>query len=134
MFKKDGVITFDIKKDGINELIDEKGNSTIMLREVSWSSRENYKLELRRWIVEEAGDKPLKGVSFLTEDGPNNLVHSMTKLGFGKTDVILNNLKTRKDFDQSLIKTIGKTKINEAKESEIEISDEDYYDPTSFID
>jgi hypothetical protein len=134
MFKKDGVITFDIKKDGINELIDEKGNSTIMLREVSWSSRENYKLELRRWIVEEAGDRPLKGVSFLTEDGPNNLVHSMTKLGFGKTDVILNNLKTREDFDQSLIKTIGKTKINEAKESEIEISDEDYYDPTSFID
>ena len=134
MFKKDGVITFDIKKDGINELIDEKGNSTIMLREVSWSGRENYKLELRRWIVEEAGDKPLKGVSFLTEDGPNNLVHSMTKLGFGKTDVILNNLKTREDFDQSLIKTIGKTKISEAKESEIEISDEDYYDPTSFID
>lgn len=134
MFKKDGVITFDIKKDGINELIDEKGNSTIMLREVSWSGRENYKLELRRWIVEEAGDKPLKGVSFLTEDGPNNLVHTMTKLGFGKTDVILNNLKAREDFDQSLIKTIGKTKINEAKESEIEISDEDYYDPTSFID
>ena len=134
MFKKDGVITLDIKKDGINELIDEKGNSTIMLREVSWSGRENYKLELRRWIVEEAGDKPLKGVSFLTEDGPNNLVHTMTKLGFGKTDVILNNLKTREDFDQSLIKVIGKTKINEAKESEIEISDEDYYDPTSFID
>ena len=134
MFKKDGVITFDIKKDGINELIDEKGNSTIMLREVSWSGRENYKLELRRWIVEEAGDKPLKGVSFLTEDGPNNLVHTMTKLGFGKTDVILNNLKTREDFDQSLIKVIGKTKINEAKESEIEISDEDHYDPTSFID
>ena len=134
MFKKDGVITFDIKKDGINELIDEKGNSTIMLREVSWSGRENYKLELRRWIVEEAGDKPLKGVSFLTEDGPNNLVHTMTKLGFGKTDVILNHLKTREDFDKSLIKTIGKTKINEAKESEIEISDEDYYDPASFID
>jgi hypothetical protein len=134
MFKKDGVITFDIKKDGINELIDEKGNSTVMLREVSWGGRENYKLELRRWIVEEAGDKPLKGVSFLTEDGPNNLVHSMTKLGFGKTDVILNHLKSRDDFDQALVKVIGKTKINKAKESEVEISDEDYYDPTSFID
>jgi hypothetical protein len=48
MFKKDGVITFDIKKDGINELIDEKNNSTIMLREVAWGGRENYKLELRR--------------------------------------------------------------------------------------
>ena len=133
MFKKDGVITFDIKKDGINELIDEKNNSTIMLREVAWGGRENYKLELRKWVVEENGDKPLKGVSFLTEDGPHNLVHTMTKLGFGKTDVILNNLKNREDFDQALVKAIGKTKVNEAKNSEIEISDEDYYDPASFI-
>ena len=134
MFKKDGIITFDIKKDGVNALIDEKNNSTIMLREVAWGGRENYKLELRRWVVEENGDKPLKGVSFLTEDGPHNLVHTMTRLGFGKTDVILNSLKNREDFDQALVKAIGKTKVNEAKESEVEISNEDYYDPTSFID
>jgi hypothetical protein len=133
MFKKDGNITFDIKKDGINELIDERNNSTIMLREVSWGGRENYKLELRRWIVGEDGDKPLKGVSFLTDDGPDNLVHAMAKVGFGNTTTILNILKKRENFDESLVRAIGKTKVNEARNSEIEISDEDYYDPASFI-
>ena len=112
MFKKDGNITFDIKKDGINELIDERNNSTIMLREVSWGGRENYKLELRR---------------------PDNLVHTMAKVGFGNTTTILNIIKKRKDFDESLVRAIGKTKVTEAKNSEVEISDEDYYDPASFI-
>ena len=34
-FKKDGTISFEINPDGINELIDERSNSTIMLREVA---------------------------------------------------------------------------------------------------
>ena len=76
----------------------------------------------------------MKGVSFLTEDGPHNLVHSMTKLGFGNTETIINNIKNRDDFEDSLVKVIGKKKISKAKEETIEISEDDYFDPESLKD
>ena len=101
-FKKDGTISFEINPDGINELIDERSNSTIMLREVAWNGRQSH-LELRKWIIDEKGDKPMKGVSFLTEDGPHNLVDTMSKLGFSHTGTILKNNKDRKDFDEELV-------------------------------
>lgn len=131
-FKKDGNITFEINPDGINELIDERANSIIMLREVAWNGRQ-YHLELRKWIIDENGDKPMKGVSFLTEDGPHNLVETMAKLGFGKTENILKNIKNREDFDEELVKLLGKKKINEAKEKEVIITKDDYYDPENII-
>ena len=132
-FKKDGNISFTIKVDGINELIDERTNSILAVREVCWNNKEP-RLELRKWIVDENGDKPMKGVSFLTEDGPHNLVHSMTKLGFGNTETIINNIKNRDDFEDSLVKVIGKKKISKAKEETIEISEDDYFDPESLKD
>lgn len=132
-FKKDGTISFVIKTDGINELIDERNNSILALREVSWNGREPH-LELRKWIVDEAGDKPMKGVSFLTDDGPHNLVDTMTKLGYGNTENILTNIKNRKDFEESLVKVIGKKKVSKAKEETIEISEDDYFDPESLKD
>lgn len=131
-FKKDGNISFEINPDGINELIDERANSTIMLREVAWNGRQSH-LELRKWIIDENGDKPMKGVSFLTEDGPHNLVETMAKLGFGKTENILKNIKDREDFDEELVKLLGKKKINEVKEKEVIITKDDYYDPESII-
>lgn len=132
-FKKDGNISFTIKVDGINELIDERNNSILALREVGWNDKEP-RLELRRWIVDENGDKPMKGVSFLTEDGPHNLVNSMTKLGFGNTETILANIKNRDNFEESLVKVIGKKKVSKAKEETIEISEDDYFDPESLKD
>lgn len=131
-FKKDENISFEINPDGINELIDERANSTIMLREVAWNGRQSH-LELRKWIIDENGDKPMKGVSFLTEDGPHNLVETMAKLGFGKTENILKNIKDREDFDEELVKLLGKKKINEVKEKEVIITKDDYYDPESII-
>lgn len=131
-FKKDGTISFEINPDGINELIDERSNSTIMLREVAWNGRQSH-LELRKWIIDEKGDKPMKGVSFLTEDGPHNLVDTMSKLGFGHTGNILKNIKDREDFDEELVKLLGKKKIEEVKNEEVNISEDDYFDPENII-
>lgn len=132
-FKKDGNLSFTVKEDGINEVIDEKGNLTLMLREVSWGNREAH-LELRRWIIDIDKETPMKGCAFLTEEGPNTLVNVMVKNGFGDTNTILHELSSRDDFEESLIKTIGKTKIEKAKESEITISEDDYFDPKAILD
>lgn len=131
-FKKDGNLSFTVKDDGINEVIDEKGNLTVMLREVSWGERE-AKLELRRWIIDIDKETPMKGCSFLTEEGPNNLVNIMVKHGFGDTNIILHELSAREDFEESLVKTIGKTKVTKAKETEVNISEDDYFDPNEIF-
>lgn len=130
MAKKDSV-TYDIKEDGINEIIDEKGNMVMMLREVAWGGRE-HKLELRKWVIGVDTETPMKGAAFMTEQGPHNLVHTMTKLGYGDTTEILQNIKDRDNFEDSLVKVIGKKKVEESKEKVV-ITEEDYFDPKSLI-
>lgn len=127
-FKKDDTISFSIKEDGIREIIDEKNNSAIIMQEVSWNER-GYHLEIRKWRIEETGEAPMKGFSFLTEEGPHNLTKALLKNGFGKTDEVLETIKDRKDFEKALIKTIGKKKVSKAKETEVEISEDDFFDP-----
>lgn len=132
-FKKGTPITYEIKEDGINELIEEKGNTILALREVAWNGRKAH-LELRKWIIDENGDKPMKGVSFSSEETPNILVDKMTELGFGNTENIINNIKEREDFDAALESAIGKKKIIKAKNTEVEISEDDFYDPKNILD
>lgn len=113
----------------MDEVIDEKGNSSLMLRLVSWGGREE-KLELRKWVMNENGkETPLKGASFLTEEGPNNLTKALVKHGYGKTEEVLYELKNREDFDRSLVNVIGKQKAEEAKSKEAE----EYFDPREMI-
>jgi hypothetical protein len=134
-FKKDGgPIKFEIKEDGINELIDEgTGNSSIMLREVGWNGRDP-KLEIRKWIIDVDKETPMRGLSFITEQGPHTLTEVLTEKGFGNTEKLINNIKDREDFDESLVKVIGKKKIEKSKNTEVTISEDDYFDPKSVLD
>lgn len=134
-FKKDGgPIKFEIKEDGINELIDEgTGNSSIMLREVGWNGRDP-KLEIRKWIIDVDKETPMRGLSFITEQGPHTLTEVLSEKGFGNTEKLINNIKDREDFDESLVKVIGKKKIEKSKNTEVTISEDDYFDPKSVLD
>lgn len=134
-FKKDGgPIKFEIKEDGINELIDEgTGNSSIMLREVGWNGRDP-KLEIRKWIIDVDKETPMRGLSFITEQGPHTLTEVLTEKGFGNTEKLIINIKDREDFDDSLVKVIGKKKIEKSKNTEVTISEDDYFDPKSVLD
>jgi hypothetical protein len=115
----------------VDEIVDERGNTVIMFRKLAWGDGEE-KLELRKWHVKIEGETPSKGVTFLTEDGPHNLVHVLTNKGFGDTQKILEELKSRDDFEESLINVIGKKKVKEAKESE-SIEEANYYDPKEML-
>ena len=134
-FKKDGgPIKFETKEDGINELIDEgTGNSSIMLREVGWNGRDP-KLEIRKWIIDVDKETPMRGLSFITEQGPHTLTEVLAEKGFGNTEKLINNIKDREDFDESLVKVIGKKKIEKSKNTEVTISEDDYFDPKSVLD
>ena len=134
-FKKDGgPIKFEIKENGINELIDEgTGNSSIMLREVGWNGRDP-KLEIRKWIIDVDKETPMRGLSFITEQCSHTLTEVLAEKGFGNTEKIITNIKDREDFDDSLVKVIGKKKIEKSKNTEVTISEDDYFDPKSVLD
>lgn len=124
---------FSYKVGDIDEVIDERGNTVILLRSVSWNEKPE-KLELRKWILsmDESGsssEKPNKGFSFLTEDGPHNLVNVLIRKGFGKTEKVLNELKDRDDFELALVNVVGKKKLDKAKDTE----SSNFYDPREML-
>ena len=131
-FKKDGNLSYEVNPDGINEVIDEKGSMTLMLREVAWKGRQSH-LELRKWVVDVDKEQPMRGVSFITEDGPHNLAEVLVQHEYGNTKNLLKQLSARDDFDEALIDVIGKKKVVAAKNTTAVVTEDDYYDPKTLI-
>lgn len=110
-------------------LIEEKGNQAIFFRRVSWGGRD-AKPEIRKWYVDGTSETPGKGFSFMTEEGPDELVRIMTEVGYGKTEEILSNISKRDDFGISVKKVLGKG-IEEVIDDTADIELEEVYDPRS---
>ena len=98
-FKKGGPIEFNVVDGSPEVVFEEKGNTVGMIRKISWGNRAP-KLELRKWNLDSEGKETAnKGYTFMTEDGPNELVESMTKLGYGNTTKVIGSIKDRSDFE-----------------------------------
>lgn len=110
-------------------LIEEKGNQALFFRRVSWGGRD-AKPEIRKWYVDGTSETPGKGFSFMTEDGPNELIKVMTNLGYGNTDEILENISKREDFPIAVKKVLGKG-IQEVVDQYDTVELEEVYDPRS---
>lgn len=111
MFNKDDrPIQPFIFLDGINEIIEERGNQYTAIREVQWIHEGDTpdpakkKLEIRRWLVDKDGtEKANKGVVFLTENGPHQLVETMAINNYGRTKELIKALASRPDFKESVV-------------------------------
>jgi len=107
----------------IDEVFDEKGNTFLALREVAWGSSDKFRLDIRKWITDKDGEEQVgKGVSFLTDDGPNDLTVALLKNGYGKTGDVINSIKDRDDFSKCID---SYNQNNEVIEDTSE-----YYDPS----
>lgn len=113
--------------ENFDYLIEEKGNQAVFFRRVSWGGRD-AKPELRKWFVDGTKETPGKGFSFMTEEGPDELIRIMTEVGYGKTDEILDNISKRDDFGISVKKVLGKG-LSELVEECDSIEEEEVYDP-----
>lgn len=119
------------------DIIDERGNAVIALRQVSWFDKPS-KLEIRKWRITPDGDERSdKGVPFLTEQGPHTLAEVLVENNFGDTNKILTSLSNRDDFDRNFKQVISRDKVKtvdevsafeEAVGSFAEVEDE-VYDP-----
>ena len=102
---------YHIFKD-YNIPFDEKGATCGTVRKVQWVKDGNEpdeskaKIEVRKMYINSDGERPGKGFSFSTEEGPGELVVGLIDAGFGNTKEILRSVRKREDFLESA-KTIN---------------------------
>ena len=116
--------------DDFDKIVDEKGNSFIALRKLTWGGKGEPKLDLRKWYINSNGEETVgKGVSFLTEDGPHELAKVLVDNGYGHTNEILSGIYHREDFEECLENLRNGIDIINNSIGD----DEDYYDPKEFL-
>jgi hypothetical protein len=87
---------------------DEKGTTCGNVRLVQWvkegqePDREKAKVEIRKMYNSGSTEKLGKGYTFSTPEGPGELAVGLIKAGFGNTKDILNAIRTREDFIDSV--------------------------------
>ena len=120
-----GNFKYAIDKD-FDHTIDEKGNTFIALRKIAWGDSENYKLDLRKYYTTEDGERMNKGVSFLTDEGPNELARVLIDTGYGNAMDIAESIKNnRLDIMELLASDLDKIKA--------ESNTGDFYDPRELL-
>ena len=120
-----GNFKYAIDKD-FDHTIDEKGNTFIALRKIAWGDSENYKLDLRKYYTTEDGERMNKGVSFLTDEGPNELARVLIDTGYGNAIDIAESIKNnRPDIMELLASDLDKIKA--------ESNTGDFYDPRELL-
>ena len=127
-------ISWEIQRteDGkeIDRVIEERGNTMIMLRTTSWNGRP-AKTEVRKWTINGDGEERAGGGCGLSPQGCDSLTTALIEEGYGKTDEILEALKPREDLASSINKVLGNIPGIEIDPSEYK--DEDYFDPNQLF-
>lgn len=118
-FSKDKEFKYSFR--GINRIVEEKGNQFIRFAQIAWAGEDEdvdpskIKYDLRKYTTDaEGNEKMLKGVSFLTDEGPTELTHVLLEEGFGDTTKVLDTIKTRSDFKSAVEESFGTTVSDDA--------------------
>jgi hypothetical protein len=135
--KGDYIMAFEYSVDpNFDYTIDEKGNTFIALRKIDWNNSGNYKLDIRKYYASEEGEKMAKGVSFLTEDGPDELTKVLLETGYGNDEEIANTiLENRKGILARIAVALNdpEKSYDLNIELEQELEDDEFYDPEELI-
>ena len=122
----------------LNVVFDEvSGNSFLALRKLRWNPKSPFRLDIRKWYTNAEGEEIAgKGVSFLTPEGPENLVQALIENGYCDTRKTLNGLKNREDFPIAIKEIITECGIDLDK-VDISIDQLDstatFYDPKAIL-
>ena len=114
-FKKSEDGSFKYSYRGINRVIEEKGQQLLRIAQIAWNvgddeevEPDKIKLDIRKYRTDADGNEVMgKGVSFMTPEGPHELVHIMLEEGFGDTEKRIRILKDRYDFKQAAASAYG---------------------------
>lgn len=121
-WNNDRTVTYEVDEEFGDFVIQEGGNTSVNLRKISWGGRA-AKLDLRKYNYKDGEEQMNKGV-VLSDEGGDELAGVLIEQGYGNTKRIIKALRSREDFDESLL------------DKDIEIEDdstEEYYDPKQLL-
>lgn len=78
-------LKYEYDNKGIDEIISEKNDKFIAIREVRWKEDKPFKLDIRNYISKEEGDIALKGIS-LTDEEADTLTNILVSNGYGSNN------------------------------------------------
>lgn len=111
--------------------IDEKGNTFIALRKIDWGNKGEYKLDLRKYYASETGETMSKGLSFLTDEGPDELTKVLIETGYGNDEELANTIiENRPELLGKICSEMSRRGITP---NDIEYEEEEFYDPEELI-
>lgn len=106
---------------------DEKGSTFLSLRLIQWGVPQGetdeespIRVDLRKWNIRDGKEMPNHGFSFLTDQGPHELTHTLIDCGYGETRRVLQGLSKRDDFRES---------VETMYDEDVPNDGGDYYDP-----
>lgn len=136
MPRKDMEFNLEIDPE-IDEVFDEGvGNSFLAMRRLRWNENSQYKLDLRKWITNANGEEIAgKGFSFITEEGPANLINCLLKHGYGDTRKTLEGIQDREDFVPEVMEILNKKGIipEESMTYTQNTENGEFYNPNDFF-
>lgn len=132
---RDFAYTYDPEFD---YTIDEKGNTFIALRKVDWGNKGEYKLDLRKYYASESGETMSKGVSFLTDEGPDELTKVLIETGYGNdaeiaNAIIQNRVEVLARIHKALTTDVNLLEMVNSADMEIDYEEDEFYDPEELI-
>ena len=117
---------FEVDKNFGDHVIEERDNLSIIMRKISWGNSGEYKLDIRKYLYTEEGERMNKGIS-LTDNGANELAKELVSCGYGDTKEIIKALSKREENLADLI-----NQCNNESEDE-DNGSEEYYDPKELL-
>lgn len=130
---------FNLEIDhSVDEVFDEGvGSSFLALRRIRWNENSPYRLDIRKWFTNADGSEVAgKGVSFMTEQGPHELVKALLKHNYGETREVLDSIKDRDDFlynVKDVLDEMGKNSDLIAVRPASEDSETSFFDPKELM-
>lgn len=124
----------------LDKVVDEKANQFISVRFAKWKEDQDFQLEIRRFALSEDGETPLKGVRFLTDNGPHELTTTLVENGFGMADELVDaiiehrpavaaKIYNRLTGDKKLMTKV----LSHENDEDMEDESENLYDPKELL-
>ena len=117
---------FEVDKNFGDHVIEERDNLSIIMRKISWGNSGEYKVDIRKYLYTEEGERMNKGIS-LRDNGANELAKELVSCGYGDTKEIIKALSKREENLADLI-----NQCNNESEDE-DNGSEEYYDPKELL-
>lgn len=90
MFDKNKEFKYEVNPE-FDFVLEERANTYIALRKIKWGNSEEEKIDIRKYIATEEGERMMKGCSF-SDEGANELTRVLVDQGYGNDKEIFETI------------------------------------------